>query len=73
MTIIAKRGQGTFIVKLAENKYCLVSIGESYENVKPLESNTPDTFLRAGYFYDWEKNDAEAESVKNALSKWSLL
>lgn len=73
MEIVAKRGHATFIVKLAKDKFCLVSIGEMYENTKPLVSNTPDTFLRAGYFQNWEENPAEAESVKNTLSKWSLL
>lgn len=73
MEILAKRGQATFIVKLAKNKYYLVSVGDSYENTKPLESDTPDTFLRAGYFYDWEENAAEAESVKTTLTKWGIL
>lgn len=72
MKIIAKRGDYTYIVQLSKSKYLLVSTDDR-SDIKPAESNTPDTFLRAGYFEQWKKNVSDESDVVAVLKKWSII
>ncbi len=73
MKIIAKRGDSTFIVELNKNKYYLVSTNEMAAHKKPLDSDMPDTFLKFGYFEEYEPNEADEKEVIAILKKWDIL
>lgn len=71
MEIVAVRGKETYIVKISKNKYLLMSSFAT--DSKPLEAETPDTFLRAGYFEPYNKNEADELFVKSVLKKWGYI
>lgn len=67
--IIAQRGTSSFLIEVEENKlYALLDTNQPC--LKPAYSTTPDTFLRFGYFTDYEKNIENENKVNAILMKY---